>query len=359
MIDTSFWKGKKVFITGHTGFKGSWLLQTLLKLDSHVTGYALQPAFNPSLFVEIDKKVKGKYESYISDICDKEKLKKALLNSKPDIVFHLAAQPLVRESYRNPIGTWMVNVMGTLFLLEQLKEIGQKCSVIVVTTDKVYKNKEWIFGYRENDSLGGYDPYSASKAAVEICVNSWRSSFCKDNLNIGIATARAGNVIGGGDWSKDRLIPDIVRSLSQNKEIIIRNPESSRPWQHVLEPIFGYLLLAEKLYKFPNKYSEAFNFGPNIDSNKSVCEMLSEVLKIWPGNFQLENKDKNNLHEAKLLNLQIDKSYHYLGWKPYWDFTTTVKKTIFWYQNYFKGLSAYEMCSNDIDEFQNLLNNKT
>ncbi|MBO6989155.1 MAG: CDP-glucose 4,6-dehydratase [Prochlorococcus marinus XMU1422] len=353
MIEKSFWKDKRVFLTGHTGFKGTWLLQCLLKLGANVTGYSLLPNTSPSLFSEINPFIKNKYKSFIGDICNRESLKKALIDSKPNIIFHLAAQPLVRESYLKPIETWMVNVMGTLFTLEEIRNTLHNCTIVIVTTDKVYKNKEWGYGYRENDELGGYDPYSSSKASVELLVHSWRKSFCSNEFNCGIATARAGNVIGGGDWATDRLIPDIVRGLSKKEKIIIRSPHSTRPWQHVLEPIFGYLLLAENLFNNPKSFSDAFNFGPNQESNATVQDIAKEIFKIWQGDFTVE-ENSSKLHEANLLKLQIDKSYQYLSWKPLWDFKKTIYKTISWYQSYYEGISPFGLCESDIDEFYDL-----
>lgn len=353
MINKDFWKDKRVFLTGHTGFKGTWLLQCLLKLGADVTGYSLLPNTSPSLFDEINPFIKNDYTSLIGDICNRGSLKSALNDSKPNIIFHLAAQPLVRESYLKPIETWMVNVMGTLFTLEEIRNIGQNCTIIIITTDKVYKNKEWGYGYRENDELGGHDPYSSSKASTELLVNSWRKSFCNNEFSCGVATARAGNVIGGGDWAKDRLIPDIVRGLSKKEKIIIRSPYSRRPWQHVLEPIFGYILLAENLFNNPKSFSDAFNFGPNNESNATVKDITKEISKIWEGDFAVE-QNSSKLHEANLLNLQIDKSYQYLSWKPLWNFKKAIYKTISWYQSYYEGSCPFGLCESDINEFHDL-----
>lgn len=276
----------------------------------------------------------------------------------PDVVIHLAAQPLVRRSYTHPLDTWSVNVIGTLNLLEALKPLNQHCSVVVVTTDKVYENREWSFSYRETDKLGGADPYSASKAAVEIAVASWRSSFCgqgsHQNPNLAIATARAGNVIGGGDWAEDRIIPDAMRCLSQKITIPLRNPKSTRPWQHVLEPLSGYLLLAEKLTADPYKYASAFNFGPSIESNMTVGSLVSKALKYWSGEW-IDVSEKTKLHEAVKLHLQIDKAYHELDWIPRWNFDETVKRTVYWYRTVNEGANAHEACINDIQEYESIL----
>ena len=295
-MNKDFWLNKKVLITGHTGFKGSWLLVWLNMLGADVYGLSLSTLPGKSLFTEITKKNTLSKDFFI-DIRNIEKLKISINEINPDIVFHLAAQPLVRDSYKNPLETWSTNLMGSLNVLESLSVINNHCAVIMVTTDKVYKNMEWEYGYRENDQLGGYDPYSASKAATEIALSSWRDSFCgfdKKGSNLLIASARSGNVIGGGDWAKDRIFPDVIRSLENGNEIFIRNPKSKRPWQHVLDPLAGYILLAEKLYKSNNSLSKdsdniftsAFNFGPNISSNKTVNFLVNEIIKHWPGNIK-------------------------------------------------------------------------
>ena len=364
MNKNSFWKNKKVLITGHTGFKGSWLSVWLIKKGAKVSGISLKPNTTPSLFNELA--LAGKLQNnYFQDIREKTKLREIIENIKPDIVFHLAAQPLVRESYKDPLGTWDVNVMGSLNVLYSLSKLSNICAVLMITTDKVYKNKEWNYGYRENDELGGYDPYSASKAACEIAIESWRSSFCdpKDNIesNLAIATARAGNVIGGGDWAKDRILPDTINSLYKNEEILVRNPESKRPWQHVLEPLSGYLSLAEKLYltqqnikyEKKNPFSTSFNFGSNLESNKKVSELVNQILIYWKGSWKLDI-NKTYLHEAKQLHLNTDKAFRILDWHQLWDFETTIKKTVFWYKNFYKnGIKAFDLCIDDITCFEN------
>ena len=347
--NNNFWRNKKVLITGHTGFKGSWLTLWLKILGSNVSGISLPPADNDNLFnsLELSKEI----NHIILDIRDRNQLKKNIYEIKPEFIFHLAAQPLVIESYKNPILTWETNVNGTINILESLRSLDNKCSAVFITTDKVYENKEWIYGYRENDKLGGYDPYSSSKAGAEIAINSWRSSFFNSKKNnINIASARAGNVIGGGDWSRDRIIPDLIRSLSNHNHLEVRNPNSTRPWQHVLEPLLGYLTLAEKMHN--NKgICEAFNFGPNLDSNKSVKELVNESLKTWPGEWT-DCSNNENLHEAKLLNLTIEKAANKLGWYPYWDFKETVFRTINWYKKFHtESVSARSCCLTDINDF--------
>lgn len=358
IIDDNFWQNKKVLITGHTGFKGSWLTLLLKNLSSKVIGLSLKPETPISLYEEakisniIDK-------SFINDIRDFQVLRDVTEDTQPDIIFHMAAQPLVRKSYEIPIDTWNTNVIGTLHLLESLRSIKTKCAVIIITTDKVYQNKEWTYGYRENDRLGGKDPYSSSKAAAELVIESWRNSYC-GNLkhqfsNIGIASVRAGNVIGGGDWAIDRLIPDIFRAKYQKNTINIRNPYSKRPWQHVLDPLFGYMTLAKKLYQEEDIYSSSFcssfNIGPNIDSNKSVKDVISEISKYININCNFSEKVED-LYESKLLHLNTDKISNCLNWKPVWDFDKTIEATASWYRNYYEdNTSALKLCESDIDKF--------
>ena len=363
MINHNFWINKKVLITGHTGFKGSWLLILLKILGAKVYGISLEVLPKPSLFTEINNS-KALCEDFFVDINNSEKLSKCILDINPEIVFHLAAQPLVIESYKNPINTWSTNLMGSLNLLDGLMNLKSFCAVIMITTDKVYKNKEWIHGYRENDELGGFDPYSASKAACEIAISSWRDSFCtegKAGHNLAIASARSGNVFGGGDWAKDRIFPDVIRSLQNNKEIIIRNPKSTRPWQHVLDPLSGYLALAEKIYLSKEKLkrksqkilSSPFNFGPEIYSNRTVEQLVNEITKYWPGSI-IKNESSQDFHEAQKLNLHIDKSFHLLNWKSKWNFEISVKRTVDWYYDFIKNsYSAYDLCSRDIDFYIN------
>jgi len=365
MISSKFWKNKKVLITGNTGFKGSWLSLWLIQMGAKVTGIGLPPNTTPSLFEKLD--LSSKIENcFFNDIRDQLKLRQIICKTEPDVVFHLAAQPLVRDSYNDPLGTWSTNLIGSLNILDSLSEINKRCSLIMITTDKVYKNKEWGYGYRENDELGGHDPYSASKAACEIAIESWRASFCNSNKsfyssNLAIATARSGNVIGGGDWSKDRILPDVIRALKDRKKILVRNPNSTRPWQHVLEPLCGYLILAEKLYKSQecsdfrkiNKLSTSFNFGPNLESNRSVSEIVEEILNYWPGEWEIYD-DKMNLHEAKLLYLNIDRAYNFLNWEPKWDFNISVRNTINWYKKFYHDeTSALSLCIRDLEDFIN------
>ncbi len=356
-----FWRSKRILVTGHTGFKGSWLTLWLLSLGAEVWGYSLELDSGRSLFKDLSLVQNshhsgwGVFHSRFGDLRDLTSLRQVVVESQPDFVFHLAAQPLVRRSYRDPLFTWSTNVLGSLNLLESLKDLYQLCCVVMVTTDKVYVNQEWDFGYREVDRLGGHDPYSASKAAAEIAIASWRSSFCGPDTHqtpyLRIATARAGNVIGGGDWAVDRIVPDAMRALSVNETISVRQPNATRPWQHVLEPLGGYLLLAEELFN-DSRFATAYNFGPTIDSNRSVQELVETTLQFWPGSWS-HLSDQITYHEAGRLNLQIDKAYNQLGWKPIWPFITTVDRTVSWYRSVYDGASSFDCCMNDISAYVN------
>ena len=357
MIDEFSWNGRRVLLTGHTGFKGSWLFLWLQQLKAEVFGYSLEPDLQRNLFEPLSHAYPDflKSRHCIASITDFEALKSWVRFSQPDVVFHLAAQPLVRLSYKDPLGTWATNVQGSLNLLEALKALEHPCSVVMITTDKVYENKEWTYGYRELDRLGGYDPYSASKAAAEIAIASWRSSFCGNaeyqTPYLRIATARAGNVIGGGDWALDRIVPDAMRALGRGDSISVRNPMATRPWQHVLEPLSGYLKLAESLAKDSTHPCGAFNFGPHLESNRTVLQLVETMLNHWPGQW-VDQSDPSAPHEAGLLHLQIDKAHHQLGWNPRWDYDTTIKRTVGWYQAVHNGASPLESCLADLDAYQ-------
>ena len=360
----SFWRGKKVLITGHTGFKGSWLTLFLMRRGAEVFGFSL-PLLGQCLYSELELKKRdlvGNVHDNFGDISKKDEFQKFLINLNPDIVFHLAAQSLVRKSYLEPFQTWNVNLMGSINLLDGLKKINKKCACLLVTTDKVYKNVNHIYPYREIDDLGGKDPYSASKAAVELAVESWRMSYCGhgkfQTKNLGISTARAGNVIGGGDWSEDRIIPDAIRSLKSGNDLVLRNPLSIRPWQHVLEPLSGYILLAKKMYNnlpFDDNKNKsifsAFNFGPSLDSNRSVQELIEKSYHYWKGKWQ-KNISIHNFHEEKILKLASEKAYENLGWEQIWNFEETIQKTILWYKSVHEGKSQYECCLKDIENFE-------
>lgn len=354
----SFYYGKRVIITGHTGFKGSWLSFVLKKQGAILMGISLEPVTTPSLYKEIEESLK--FDSFILDINEYEYLEKKILQFQPDFIFHLAAQPLVRKSYREPLNTFSTNIIGTANVLNAITKLEKKCSVIIITTDKVYENREWIYPYRETDRLGGYDPYSASKAAAEIVINSYRQSFFNpNNYNFhkkGIASVRAGNVIGGGDWSEDRLIPDIVRSIVNKMPIVIRNPNAIRPWQHVLEPIFGYLKIGECLDANNIKYNGSWNFGPESFDNLPVIEIVKmSIFYFGKGVIDIQ-VDSNALHEAGLLKLDISKAKNELSWKPQMNTKMAVEKTVKWYKSYYENtLSAKDLMDGDINFYQSLL----
>lgn len=330
------YKNKRVFITGNTGFKGSWLCAFLQHLNVHVEGYALPPATQPNHF----ELLKGQYKTSFANILDKEKLNAAIKNAKPDIIFHLAAQALVRPSYTDPVNTYETNVIGTLNVLEAARQCESVQAIVLITTDKVYENKEWQKPYTETDELGGYDMYSSSKACCEILIRSYRNSFFNlkeygSGHHVLIASARAGNVIGGGDWSADRLLPDIAIAASLHNKVLIRNPKSVRPWQHVLDCIFGYLLLGAKLLKGEKAFAEAWNFSPNSAETKNV-EAIADIAKqSWPAIDIEFAKLNNEVHEAGLLILDNTKALTLLGWKPGWDTHTAVEKTITWYKEFY------------------------
>lgn len=327
-------RGKKVFVTGHTGFKGSWLISLLHTLGATVKGYALEPEYENGIFGLI--RSQSICDSVIADIRQKDKLSAEITSFQPDYVFHLAAQPLVRRSYILPAETFDTNVTGTANLLEAVKDLNNKCAVVVITTDKVYENKENGTLYKESDTLGGYDPYSASKACTELVVSSFRNSFFNissyDEHLKSVATARAGNVIGGGDWSEDRIVPDIVRSLQNNQPIYVRNPLSVRPWQHVLEPLAGYLILASLLYSNPQTFSEAYNFGPKPDDHLTVQQLVELAVKVWGHGEWKDVSDKKQPHEASLLQLDISKAMLSSNWQPKLTAAQAIEWTVSWYK---------------------------
>lgn len=349
------YRGRTVLITGHTGFKGSWLAIWLNELGANVIGYALDPLNAKDNFNLAN--LKDKIVDIRGDIRDSDKLYKVFDEYQPEFVFHLAAQPLVRLSYQQPKYTYEVNVIGTLNVLEAMKATDKTKVGIIITSDKCYENKEWLWGYRENDDLGGFDPYSSSKGCVELLVASYRNSFFNvnkfDEHEKVIATVRAGNVIGGGDWSKDRILPDCISALEINQNIIIRNPKAVRPWQHVLEPLSGYLLLGSNLLQHGSKYSGAWNFGPNPDSIITVEEVVNKIIMYWgKGNWISpdSNLDLDLPHEANLLILDINKVKYVLGWSPKWNIDKALEKTIQWYKNY-SSEDVYNICKSQINEY--------
>ncbi|ELR71646.1 CDP-glucose 4,6-dehydratase [Fulvivirga imtechensis AK7] len=338
-------KNKRVLVTGNTGFKGSWLTLWLSMLGAEVYGYSLQPPTKPSLFRILNLNKLINHEE--ADIRHFNRLKGTIKKVKPDIIFHLAAQSLVGESYLTPLETIEVNTMGPVNVMEAVRQLGEPTAVVMITSDKCYENKEWLHGYRETDPLGGYDPYSSSKGAAEVLIASWRNSFFPSDRipvhGVRLASARAGNVIGGGDWAKDRIVPDCIRDLVKCGVIGVRNPHATRPWQHVLEPLHGYLHLGAKLLNVQNKnvvdYCEAFNFGPGVSSNRSVKELVESIIQYWGGgSWEWISPGMEN-HEASLLNLSVDKAFHKLQWIAKWDFDTTVQHTVEWYAHWKDGSS--------------------
>lgn len=352
-MNLHFWKNRKILITGHTGFKGVWLTLWLQELQADICGISLEPTTSPNIFSLTH--AADNMQSHIADIRDFEKLKKIIHDFQPEIIIHMAAQPLVRYSYENPIETYSTNVMGTVNVLEAAKTCDSVKSIVNVTTDKCYENKEWLWGYRENEPMGGLDPYSNSKACSELATNAYRHSYYK-KLNIGLASARAGNVIGGGDWSQDRLIADIMKSIVAQKPVIIRNPHAIRPWQHVLEPLSGYLLLAEKLFHHPEKYSEGWNFGPHTHDAATVEIIVKKIFSYWHGkNSGYETQcDENALHEAHFLKLDISKSMTQLNWKPRLSLDTTISWVSQWYQAWMEKKDMRTFSLEQIKQFNNL-----
>ena len=347
------YKGKKVFITGHTGFKGGWLALWLKTLGAEVLGYSLEPNTEPAFFnvIGLDKQI----QSVFGNILDRGKLEKTMSDFNPDIVFHLAAQPLVRLSYSEPVSTYETNVIGTLNVLEAARKCKNVKAFVNVTTDKCYENKEVARGYCEDEPMGGHDMYSSSKGCVEIMSASYRRSFLQNGYSM--ATARAGNVIGGGDWALDRLIPDCVRFINENKAIEIRNPVAVRPWQHVLEPLSGYLLLGQKLLEDGQKYAQGFNFGPNEESVLTVADVAQRVVNFY-GKGEVIVSKKDDLHEANLLMLNIEKAKNILGWQPTYNADEAIKETVEWYRKYYQGEKMLEYSLNQINNYQNKMKYK-
>jgi len=352
----SHYAGRRVLVTGHTGFKGAWLCEWLLALGAEVHGLALDPIDGQELFgdLRLPDRLAGDLRL---DVRDPVSVAEAVAQIRPEVVFHLAAQPLVRRSYREPLETFATNTMGTAHVLDALRLAASPCAAVMVTTDKCYENREWIHAYREDDPMGGHDPYSASKGAAELVIASYRRSFFPADGPILVASARAGNVIGGGDWAEDRIVPDAMRALAAGQTIDVRNPRATRPWQHVLDPLSGYLALAAQLYEqlpahnLPRRRALAgsFNFGPALASNQPVSALVTEALRHWTGSW----KDVSNPsapHEATLLNLATDKAFHLLGWAPVWNFQQTLARTVDWYRNP-QTLDAHTRTGADLDAF--------
>ena len=347
-MNQSFWKDKRVLLTGHTGFKGSWLSLWLQSMGAQVHGYALSPSTNPNLFTLANVK-KGMAGHLEADIRDITRLNHFVSQVNPEIVFHMAAQPLVRYSYAEPVETYAVNVMGTVNLLESLRNVSKVKAVVNVTTDKCYENREWLWAYREDDSLGGYDPYSSSKACSEIVTSAYRQSFLAE-LGAGVASARAGNVIGGGDWSNDRLIPDFFRAVTKGEPLVIRSPNAIRPWQHVLEPLSGYINLAEKLHDETVNYAGAWNFGPDESSAQTVSWILTKLASNIP-NAKWELDKNPQLHEANLLKLDSSKAKSLLKWSPRWSLNDSLDKVIDWHKAFNSKSDMRKFSMSQIDDY--------
>ena len=353
-VTPDFWRGKRVFLTGHTGFKGGWLSLWLQAMGAEVHGYALNPPTEPNLFTAA-KVGTGMASSKIADIRDADKLREAMQVARPEIVFHLAAQPLVRYSYAQPVETYAVNVMGTVHLLEAIRATPGVKAVVNVTTDKCYENREWVWGYRENEPMGGFDPYSSSKGCAELVTAAYRRSFL-ESAGVALATARAGNVIGGGDWAADRLIPDFLRAMDAGETLNIRSPQSTRPWQHVLEPLSGYLMLAERLYTDGEVFAEAWNFGPADEDARSVqwiVERLAEMRK----DVNWQRDEAPQPHEAHYLKLDSSKAHNRLGWQPCWRLQAALHKTLEWHEAWRKAEDMRSVTMAQIAGYQSLLRN--
>lgn len=352
-VNFDFWRNKRVFLTGHTGFKGGWLSLWLQSMGAQVVGYALAPPTKPSLF-EVANVAKG-MTSIIGDVRDLNHIQSAIVERKPEIIFHLAAQPLVRYSYLNPVETFATNVMGTVNIFEAIRKVRGVKAVVNVTSDKCYENKEWAWGYRENEPMGGYDPYSSSKGCSELVTSAFKNSFFNladyQKHGVALASARAGNVIGGGDWAEDRLIPDILRAIELETPVVIRNPVSIRPWQHVLEPLCGYLQLAQKLYEDGPSYSEAWNFGPDDSDAKPVLWIVENMTRLWGGARWVLDGEAHP-HEAHYLKLDSSKSRSLLGWRPRWNLPTAIGAIVEWQQAF---LSREDMREKSLSTIRNYL----
>lgn len=352
VVITDFWKGKKVFLTGHTGFKGSWLTVWLNEMGALVTGYSVDVPTNPSLYVEAG--LEDKIIHIKGDVRDYKFLLNSIIEAKPDVLIHMAAQPLVRLSYENPRETYETNVMGTVNVLEAVRQESSIKSTVIVTTDKCYENREWEYGYREIDPMGGYDPYSNSKGAAELVVSAYNNSFFQNTDQV-VCSARAGNVIGGGDWAKDRLVPDVIQCIKNGKKVMIRNPKAIRPWQHVLEPLSGYLVLAEKAF-YGEKVRGGWNFGPSDEETQNVQWVAEKIGEIWGENDLWEKDGFEHPHESNYLKLDISKARMNLKWSPKWSATTALEKTTSWYKDFYTGKlgckkQIYQRCVVDLEEY--------
>lgn len=350
MIDPAFWQGRRVFLTGHTGFKGSWLSLWLQRLGADVTGYALAPPTEPNLF-QLASVARG-MSSIEADVRDFERLRTELVAADPEIVIHMAAQPIVRRSYRDPVETYGTNVMGTVHLLESVRACGSVRSVVVVTSDKCYENREQLEACREDDAMGGYDPYSSSKGCVELVVSAFRRSYFAEDGAPAAASARAGNVIGGGDWSEDRLVPDIVKTWMAGEAVRIRNPMALRPWQHVLEPLRGYLLLAQRLHEGGQRYASGWNFGPADEDVRPVSWVADELARRWGGDVSWRLDDGAHPHEAHSLTLNCEKALEQLGWRPQIALDQALDWISEWYAGFMRNDDPAQLVLHDIERYE-------
>jgi len=350
VMDVSFWRGRKVFLTGHTGFKGGWLSLWLQSLGADLTGFSLDPPTKPSLF-EVANVERGMI-SIIGDVRDGAALAAAMQHAQPEIVIHMAAQPLVRRSYTDPVETYSTNVMGTVYLLEAVRKTPTVKAVVNVTSDKCYENKEWVWPYREDEPMGGHDPYSNSKGCAELVTAAYRNSFIQGS-GVALASARAGNVIGGGDWASDRLVPDILRSFAQNQPVNIRNPNAIRPWQHVLEPLGGYLTLAERLFTQGEDFAQGWNFGPQADDAKPVQWIVEHMAKLWGEGARWQKDGSTQPHEANYLKLDISKAQALLGWRPTLSLMEALQLTVDWARHHAKGEDMKSITQHQIQQYQN------
>ena len=348
-VDSNFWKGKKVYLTGHTGFKGSWLCLWLQNMGALVKGYSLNVNTKPALFIQAN--VGDDMQSEIGDIRNLEQLTESMFGFGPDILIHMAAQPLVRLSYQEPVDTYTTNVIGTVNVLEAARKCSNLKAIVSVTTDKCYENKEWEWGYRENEPMGGHDPYSSSKGCAELVTSAYRRSFFSNEHTASLASARAGNVIGGGDWAEDRLIPDILRAFEKSEPVVIRNPLSTRPWQHVLEPLSGYLVLAQELFLNGDNFAEGWNFGPKDEDCKPVNWILDNMVTFWGNNASWNLDKNNNPHEAGFLKLDCSKASNRLKWNPKWNLQLTLKSIVDWHQLYTNGGDIKKQCLKEINTY--------
>ncbi|MCZ2497697.1 CDP-glucose 4,6-dehydratase [Xylophilus sp. Kf1] len=352
-VEPDFWRGKRVFLTGHTGFKGSWLALWLQSMGSVVHGFSLTPPSTPALFDEA--RVAAGMESTIGDIRDLAAVRTCMHAFRPDIVIHMAAQPLVRLSYTEPVETYATNVMGTVHVMEAARSAGSVKAIVSVTTDKCYENKEWVWGYREDEPMGGYDPYSNSKGCAELVTSAYRRSFMQKE-GIALGSGRAGNVIGGGDWALDRLVPDILRAFEADQPVVIRNPHSTRPWQHVLEPLSGYLVLAQRLYTDGQTFAEGWNFGPRDEDARPVQWIVERMVEQWGGQARWQLDGADHPHEAGYLKLDISKARHRLGWQPRWALAEALEHILHWHKAWLAKQDMQQICLEQIAQYMTSMN---